>query len=369
MDSRLGFESLGLLPLRWQPFVLNESAEGGEMVALKTERRVFMWRIRPRTVPAEIPKTATLEEIISILEDAKAAKKARCYLSGGRLLDEEKGEIPDEKNQIYVADIKRDHRHKTVTLLVNRGDPDAVSPAFIDANKNTVTVVHPKENQTPGWSSHLVISLQDERGGHRACFEKMSHVSSHLVLLALDKIIATAVAKNTHYTYEKRVKHGAGKPDTREKRPYRPALATSRVPSEKLERDLEQGELSGVTLTKSLKSYAGPGAKELVTQQQEKIVIRTRAADKKLAAAFIRGIANFGKEKGFEGITFHLEKLPGGQSNNPTIALDDHDALEQLYVRAQVLDRFTDFLDACYPAICVEIERKMIQIITSNHGW
>jgi hypothetical protein len=331
-----------------------------------------MWRVTPRTIPGNTPKVATLDEIIQILEAAYAAKTARCYLSsGGRLLDESKGDVLNEKNQIYIAEIKRDKANNTVTLLVNRGDPFAAAPAFIDPADKSVEIVHPKENQTPGWSSHLVISLKAEPKGHRACFEKMSHVSSHLVLLAIDEIVSRMVSADPEYTYEKKTTkgRGKGKKETVELKHYRPALTTDRVPSEKLQQDLEDGELNGVTLTKSTISYSGPGAKELVTQQEEKIILRTKAADKTVAAAFVRGVANHFKKQGYTGITFHLDKLPGGLTNNPTIPLDDHDALEQLYVRAQILNGFDELLEACYPQICAAIEKQMIDKVINAHEW
>ena len=57
----------------------------------------------------------------------------------------------DEKHQIYIADIKRNDEHKTVTLLINRGDPNAVSPAFIDSSNSEVRIVQQSATEAPGW--------------------------------------------------------------------------------------------------------------------------------------------------------------------------------------------------------------------------
>lgn len=151
-------------------------------------------------------------------------------------------------------------------------------------------------------------------------------------------------------------------------RRYRPALATKRVPSEKLRDDLEEGELTGVTLTKAKIFYTGVGADKLVKRQEEKIVLRTSPADKKTVAAFLIGLAAKAKQEKFEDITFHLDKLPGGLTNNPTIALDTHDALEELYVRAQRLADFAELLEAAYSDICPAIEEKMTDLVNSG-GW
>jgi len=46
-----------------------------------------------------------------------------------------------------------------------------------------------------------------------------------------------------------------------------------------------------------------------------------------------------------------------------------HNALEELYVRAQRLVGFKQVLEACYPDICDEIEAKMISVVHGSHGW
>jgi hypothetical protein len=145
-----------------------------------------------------------------------------------------------------------------------------------------------------------------------------------------------------------------------------------RVPSEKLARDLTKGELSRVTLTKKTESYTGVGIETLVKRQEEKIVIQTRAADAGIVKRFIKGVMDWGKQEAYEDITFHLDRLPGGQSNNPTLSLtelENQDALEQLYVRAQRLTEFDDVLEACYAHVCKLIQSKMISVVNGRHGW
>ena len=343
-------------------------AGGNEMVALRFERRVFLWRIHPRPVPIDSKKTVTLNECLQFLDQALAAGTARAYLSdGGRILDDDAKE-KDEKSQIYIAKIKPNPTKKTVTILINRGDPNAVSPAFINSETHNVTVVQPKEKEAPGYSAHLVISTTIEDGQHRASFERMPHVSSALVLDLFDRIITRATAKDPAYAYEVLVRK-TKKKEFKETRRYRPALDIKRVPSENLSHDLEQGELTSVVLTKEKTFYSGPGAKELIKRQEEKILIRTAPADKTKVAAFIKGLTEWAKSEKYKEITFHLERLPGGASNNPTLALDDHDALEQLYVRAQRLTDFKEILEGCYADICDEIEAQMVAVVNGTQGW
>ena len=97
--------------------------------------------------------------------------------------------------------------------------------------------------------------------------------------------------------------------------------------------------------------------------------MRTRPADKSKVKALVEAIVSKAKDESFEAITFNLEKLPGNATNSPTLALDHHDALDQLYVRAQRLEGFPTDLDGCYENICDEIEQKMITIVKSAKGW
>ena len=108
-----------------------QETEGRIMVALRSERRVFLWRIHPRPVPLDSKKTVTFDECLKILETAFKAGTARAYLGVSGILDDNSADR-DEKNQIYIAQITRNVNRKTVTLLINRGDPNVVSPAFIN---------------------------------------------------------------------------------------------------------------------------------------------------------------------------------------------------------------------------------------------
>ncbi len=333
------------------------------MAALKSERRVFLWRVSPVSKPAEAPRS-TLEDIIGILE--ALGEDARVYLSeGSRVLDDD-DEGRNPKNQLYIARIRRSVDPNTVTLLINRGDPTTVSPAFIDTEENSVRVEDGGPTEVPGWSAHLTIALDAENGAHRACFEKMPRVSSSLVMTALDRMIERAIQGNPHYTYEVVEQH-QGRPRVSRRR-YRPTLAAHRVPSEKLLEDLDRGELTGVTLTKRREFYAGVGVDRIVKRQLEKVVIDTRPADKNAVVLFLQGLCEQAREERYESISFHIDKLPGNVTNNPTIPLDDQDALEQLYVRARRLAEFENILQQCYSEVCEEIETKMRGLLVEG-GW
>jgi hypothetical protein len=337
------------------------------VVALRTERRVFLWRVVPRVSPIDATASVNFLEIADILENEFKSGNARAYLSSSAGILEDNDPARDEKHQLYIAAVKRDATRNTITLLINRGDPNIVSPAFIDSNGSKVRVINPTPTESVGYSAHLVISLAGDVGGHRAVFEQMPRVSSTLVSSALERIISRSVASNPKYVFEASIKKG--KKIFKTTKPYRPSLTINRIPSERLTEDLQQGELSRITLTRQREFYTGPGSRDIITKQEEKIVIGMRRAEPSKVSEIIRSIIQHAKSKTYSSIQFHLEKLPGNATNNPTIAIDDHDALEQLYVRAQRLVNFPIFLEACYSSICLDIENKMIDIITTHAHW
>lgn len=341
------------------------------MVALKTERRVFIWRIRSHCEPEEANEAVTIDQVVDILASEFQAGRARMYISDtGRFLKDDDPEI-DEKNQLYIADLNRDEEAKTVTILVNRGDPTTVATAYLNPDANEVRVPQPQDHEAPGYSAHLVISTVPMKGKtlgqYPACFEQMPRVSGSLVMSLVNRILREATKDDRNYTYTVPV-HTKQKIGSRMKR-YRPVLSEKRIPSERLIDDLEKGVLSGVTLTKRASIYNGPGRDRLIRREEQRLVIRTNPAAPKVMTQFLRDLQEFARDESFETITFDLEKLPHNQSNKPTLVLDDQDAMEQLYVRAQIISGFGDvFLEACYPKICDPIANKMKDVLLADPG-
>lgn len=53
-----------------------------------------------------------------------------------------------------------------------------------------------------------MISTAGKSGSHHACFEKMPHVSSYLVMTLIDKLLSRATQGDSNYTYEIKLKKG-----------------------------------------------------------------------------------------------------------------------------------------------------------------
>lgn len=340
------------------------------MVALSTERRVFLWHVHPTVKPNEaVDKVSvSLDDIVGLLEAEWTAGRARVFLAPdtSRIISED-DPLANPKNQLYIADIYRDPANSTVTMLFNRGDPNTVSPGFINIPAGSVRTEHPRPPETPGWSAHLVISTDLVSGRHRACFEQMPKVSSGLVEVALERMLEAAVATNPEFCYEVVVRKG-GKSKI-DRRRYRPVLSPKRVPSENLLDDLENGVLSSVTLTRRKQYYRGVSESRVIKYQEEKIVLHTRPVDKSEVLTAIGDVLQQAKDDGFTSVTFKIENLPGNQTSSPTLDLASADALEQLYVRAHRIDDFDDVLLQVYPTICSAISTKMNGIVNNQGLW
>lgn len=337
---------------------------GELMVALNVERRVVLLRVKPRVTPADCEKTTSLDEFITILEHQVAANAARCYLTpAGVLIADDDTETPrDDKNQIYIAQIRRDSSRNILTLLVNRGNPNAVAPALLKPTSNNVTYIEPNEGQTPGSSAHLVISTTWAGGYHSGAYEKMPGVPTSLTQAALNRIVERWTEAKAEYRYQ--YVTGKGSKQRTVTAPYRPILIFDRMPSEKLLDDLEKGELTGVTLTKRVTEYAGPGQQDIIKYQEQKLVIHARHKDKSSMESFAANVAAYGKEQGYDTLQLHVARLPFNQTSNPTISLtDEEEALETLYARAQVISGFSVLLEGLYENICSDIEAKIYGLL------
>lgn len=369
MNAQVASKYFGLRVELGPPKVIYSHSDTGAginrmAIALSTERRVLLLRVLPRTSPGHCGKNVSLEEMLIILEAAVSAKSARCYVSNVNSIisDDDTETERNEKNQIYIAEIKRDPKNRTVTLLINRGNPNAVAPALVTPSSNDVTYIKPSKDQTPGASAHLVISTEWTGGFHAGALEKMAHVATSLTQAAINAIISRATAGDPKYIYEYQTKKGKKTETVRDR--YAPIVILERMPSEKLRTDLDRGELSAITLTKKVTAYNGIGPKQQIRYQEQKLVIHTTHKDASAMRKLIEGVETFGKEQKYESITLHIEKLPNGQTSSPTLQFSEtEDALEILYSRAKVINGFDILLEGLYESICPQIEAKIIALL------
>ncbi len=343
------------------------------MVALKTERQVFLWHVKPTPIPRKIAKSVELGEILEILEDQYRANRASIFLSeGGRVLDpnneDDRVDI-DDKNQIYIADMQRSEDGNYFTILINRGDPQRVNPALIDTDSRDVVIVEPNESEVPGASAHLVIGINSlsSSNSYRAIFERMPSVSSTYADLLLKHILARYASKSDHYLYDQPVKKG--KKTIIEKRRYIPRLNIEKNPSDNLKADLEKGVLSSITLIRQQSKFSGIDTEGLVQRMEDYVEIKTKPVSRETILDFIPRISRRAIDEGYTEIKFNIRDLPGGASVSPRFSLDVADAAETLYVRSQRMTGFSRFLEGCYATIDSEIEEKMKGIIDNDVMW
>ena len=337
------------------------------MVALKTERQVFLWHIAPRAIPSDAPVDVKLSDILNILDDAIASKKAFVYLrsDGGIAGDKDP---KDSKNCIFIAQMKTTHDGYARMLLINRGDPDAANPSFLDPVQNTVEHVPPGVDQVQGWSAHMTIAIQPSADGrHRACFERMTNVSATLAQRYLEALLDQATSGDPQYTYTKTVKKGKKYVD--EIRSYKIRLGVNKVPSERVLDDIKNSELSGIKLIRKNVKYAGVASPSIVKEITETLKISTNDVDKNALQNYIHSVQQWGKDKGYDEIQFEVTNLPGGGSASPRFSLEIADAMDTLYSRSQRVTGFGKFLETCYADIDSEISGKMLDLMKDESHW
>jgi hypothetical protein len=338
------------------------------MVALKTERRVYLWHVDPRPLPREAPVIVKLAGVVAILKDAFAGNTAELFLnSDGRVLPLDAPETDkDPKNRVYISDFTEDDGF--VTMLINRGDPTLADTAFIDAVTHEVRTVPPGKNESQGWSAHLVISKYVNKNVHRACFERMPHATSWFVEMLFRRILETRANNNPAYIFQKpRRKQGK---IVYESFTYRDHLSIKKVPSEQLKDDIKQGELASITLIESKAKFTGPDSPDIIKSVERKLVIKPiKAVAQTKVLAYLQELFPWAKKNKFDTIQVKLTDLPGGATASPRFVIEQGDATETLYVRTQRLTGFDQILVSCYAKIMPEIKKKMTALIQDDAKW
>jgi hypothetical protein len=334
------------------------------MVALKTERRVYQWHVVPRPFPKGVNATVTLTEVLGILKGYYAEQTTVLYMDeAGRILaaDTPPADL-DPRNRVYIADIAE--TNSTFSLLLNRGDPFVANTAYINTS-NKVRTDEPKEDEAQGWSAHLVIAKAETGGIHRACFERMQHMSSTHAETLIRVLMERFAENNAKYTVEKEFKRG-NKVWT-EQRTYRPGLEIRKIRSESLRNDIRNGRISAITLITENGDYDGPD-KPVVESVEYKLKIKPRKAAPDKLDIFLDNLKVWAKKQGFTHVQFDVLK-DGSTKRPPRIEIEKEDALETLYVSTKTMSGFSSELERCYAKICSDITDEMVKIIKSNSGW
>lgn len=337
------------------------------MVALSSERQIFMWHLWPHPVPQDAPVAVTVPNLIEKITAEFQAGRAFLYIDqDNRIVTETEATNP--KNCIFIADIQELPNLDCWAILITRGDPDAAHPSFINPVKLTVKSVKPNEDEVQGWSAHMVIRRTSEKHGrHRACFEKMPGVSSSLVNAFFERLIDIATATDPDLDYERPIRKGK-KTEMADRR-CKMRLGINKVPSQTLKRDMEQGVLSQVVLTREVESFQGPGDPSRIKSVKEELVIRPKAVGASTAYSWAQQIAKWGKAQNYREVQFRIDRLPGDTSTSPRFDLEKADAMDTLYSRSKRLVGFRSTLQTCYQAIFPEIYQMMAQELHDEKAW
>ena len=334
------------------------------MVAVKHQRRVFLWKLTADVIPKEAPVSAKVSEIIGLIEQLYRDGQGFIILDqDSKFVDD--GYAPGKKNCIYMADFKIAGQY--AIILINRGDPDAVHPSFLNLENSKVTTVNPDDDQVQGWSAHLVVDMNSKMGSHKACFESMTNVSPTLVQRYIDVLVRKACHLYGSYSYDRPIKRG--KRVVVENKLYRPVLVIDKPISSSLAEDIERGVLSSIILRRPCESYHGAGDPTMVEHAEEQLVLRARSADSQRAQQWAQDVFGWGKSAGYATAEVRIRNLPGNSSANPRFDLENADAKELLYSRSRILGQFKKELQACYEKVDSEIVGNMIAEIERRENW
>lgn len=343
------------------------------MVALKFERRAFLLSVHSSSYPIQVEPIG-LEETLDIIAEIHSKGEAIVLLNDKGAIqpleddsDEEGAELEegdDPTNAIYIADMKIDKNKKECTILINRGDPQLTNPAFTSPTTNSVRIELPEEDESVGYSAHLVIGFGERHqniGHFRATLEKMPNISRTVVFQFLNRILLKHADRNPDFVYKSRKD---------EDKPFRPLIKSAAKISTTLRKDLEVGYATSVELIDRQAEYAGidanPKIRDITKRLQMKVV---EVQDSGSFIDLFKKIQIKGKEDGYDEIQVHVRGLPGNVSASPRFDVDRADAADMLYARTIVLSGFDSYLEQCYARISAEIESKLVATLRNKSLW
>lgn len=350
------------------------------MAALKYERDVLLLKLKaltvPKTIPAECP-ILPIQDLLKIIEKAYDSgehyavfdPKAHLPSPGHIVLKTRAGVIsePISKNIVYMSDFQKSPDGRTFRILFKRGDPDIANPSFTDIENNTSRTVNPKDGETVAQSAHLIISLENSHksiSGYRACLEQITGISRSLIFPYLNGIV-------DHYTKtDPRFSYQTGPKKKRETRRYRPSFDCKTSPSTSLKNDIEKGYLSSIEFINTKADHLGADADPTLKSVTNRVHFRFKPiSNSEMADKKIRLYKDKARKEGFDYIRVSVRDNDKEKYVSSRFKIEEGDALDKLFSRAEMLTDFEDELKACYDSIHTELADAMIGIIKNNTKW
>lgn len=351
---------------------------GINMATLKRERDVLLLKLKANTTPKNIPATSIILPIEQLLEIIEAAYKSGKHYSVFKSKDrlpapgrmklktlQELQNIQITNNVVYISDFHKSDDNAEYKILIKRGNPDIANPSFTHIEKNTTRSVSPEKGETNGQSAHLIISLKPGHKsveGYRAVFEHVSGLSRSLILPYLNGLIDENTKGDPRFSYQLKNKNT---------QIYRPAIGHLTNPSASLKKDLKNGYLSSIELIdRKVEGGAGPDDDANIKLVSKKVTYHLKPVnDEAMVEKLIHKVREHGKARGYDYLSVRIRNTNSEKYIASRFQIEEGEAMDKLYSRAETLTGFTSDLKSCYDALHGELCDQMTGTLNKSSNW
>lgn len=206
-----------------------------------TFRQVYIYNLDVETGKknAILP---SLESLIAILERRRQAGQAHHTISKGSV-------------DLAIGDIRIDPTNQLATILIRYSDKDAAESAYSNISGGTFTAHRKGANEGGETGAHLFLSTAPERtmpNRYTCALEKTPNIDANLISRFVNKIIHDEYdADAQSFTFPNLAGQRTRAGDIALDRCL-PRIELEGQPSETLERDVEEGRLTGITLSRAI---------------------------------------------------------------------------------------------------------------------
>ena len=327
----------------------------------------------PTSIPTNFATAPTIETLISTIVNAIKANEAQGWVTevGGVTIDPK--EAPNPNDIIYIAGYIEDASQ--ISFLFTRGLPDESVPSWLNVKLKTILPAKPEDSDSiPAKSAHLVLLKTSTSSGgtsaptYRAGLEHLAGVSRLVMQNLLKAIIRNYVEKHQNEFIQEKVEKNGKKTPV----PFMPGIGVPAHPSESLKKNIEEGRVVGLSLTKADSTFSKMDQNELITDVKFEVTAAIKPTnDSNLVFKAMRAFADrYGNKDMLKNIRVIMEDDRGSASARVTLAdLAKSDAMDTLYSRSATISGFSFELPSCFSAVNNDVVEKISGLLRDKTLW
>ncbi len=213
--------------------------------------------------------------------------------------------------------------------------------------------------------SHFIVSLKNEHKsveGYRAVLEQISGLSRSLIMPYLNGLIDEHTKGDVRFNYQMANKETAI---------YRPSIGYLANPSASLKKDLKEGYLSSIELIdRKVDGEDGPDADARIKQVSRKLKYHLQpVTDVSMVKKLLTKLSLKAKDEGYDYLSVRVRNSDTGKYIPSRFKIEEGDAIDKLYNRAETLTGFTVDLESCYDSLHDVLTVRMIQTLNDDSKW